>query len=130
MAYVSKNCILDGAGKALGASETATVVSETLRHCNPLHIVCDFYVSAVTDGGADSSVIAKIQSTSGQDNWVDAKAGTAITTTGWKSIRINAATSGDDAYLPLRPHLRLVATTAAGDALTITHVIFSYHDVT
>jgi hypothetical protein len=125
MAYKSENLKLDNTGKTLGASETNTVVSESFRINDCRMLVVDFYVSAVTDGGSDSSVTATVQSTSGGGNWVASKASAAITSTGWKSITLLETVAGDQTYLPLRPIIRLVATTAAGDSLTITDVIVS-----
>lgn len=125
MAYKSENIVKDGTSVSLGASETNTVVSESFRINDPTRLVVDFYVSAVTDAGSDSSVIVTLQSSSGGDNWVAAKAAAAVTTTGWKSITLLAELAGDQTYLPLRPLIRVVATTAAGDALTIRDIIVS-----
>jgi hypothetical protein len=126
MAYVSRNLILDGAGKTLAANETDTVVSETLRINNPTHLIVDFYVSAVTNGSG--TIVAEVQDSSGQDSWNSGKQSAAITSTGWKTIRLLDTVAGDATYLPLRPLVRLTATTGAADAITITNVMVSYEE--
>jgi len=125
MAYKSQNIVKGATSISVAASQTNSVVSESFRINDPKTLAVDFYVSAVTDGGSDSSVIVKVQSSSGGDNWVDSKAAAAVTSTGWKSITLMAETAGDQSYLPLRPLVRVVVTTAAGDAITIRDIIVS-----
>jgi hypothetical protein len=122
--WVSRDVLLNNTSVVVGASETNTVVSETFRIHDPSRIIVDITASSVTDAGADSSIVAKIQDSSGSGTWSTkgSEGNVAITGNGTFSITLMIENSSDQAELPLRPLGRIVVTTAAGDTATIDNV--------
>lgn len=125
--HYAKNQILVtalGAGKVLGASETATVVSREFRisAADSLNFRMAIKVSTVTVAAA---VTAKLQhSWNGGTTWaaVGNRAQVAITADGVFEISLVATDTSDAAQLPLYPLARLVCDTGGGDAVTFDEI--------
>jgi hypothetical protein len=124
---VSREILLNDTSVVVGASETNTPVSDVLWVQDSLHIRVDITASSVTDASADSSIVAKIQDSVDKSTWnTKGSEGTvAITGNGTFSIVLLAENADDQAELPLRPFVRVVVTTAAGDTATIDSVVVS-----
>lgn len=125
MQQTSKEILLNGSSVTIGASETNTVVSDVIRIQDPLHIRIDVKCSGVT---AATGVTAKIQDSVDKTVWntKGSEGNVAITANGTFSIALLAENSSDQAELPLRPFVRVVVTSGAGDAATVTSVMASY----
>jgi hypothetical protein len=93
-----------------------------LSESDAKNLVIDFDVDAITVAAA---VTAKLQDSQDGSNWFTKKT-LALTTTGWKTIKITDADATNDAqHLPLRHQARLVVSTGAGDSVEIADVIRS-----
>lgn len=80
----------------------------------------DIDVSGVTQIGI---ITISLQDSSDGSTWETKKASAAITADGQATISLLPQLAGDQTYLPLRQHARLVlTTTTAGDAATIDQI--------
>jgi hypothetical protein len=121
-------------GVVLGAAETNTVVSTEVQLMGPgVYLRCEFTASSVTAG---AGITAKLQHKSA-GTWTDVTGATAAITTNASSAilvhphPITAGTTTDNpvygawvTQYPLGTQVRLVVTTGAGSAATITNVRF------
>lgn len=124
-AYQNKAVLLGAAASiVVAAAQTNYPISERFMASwqDARNGFLDAKVSAITVVG---SITLKVQDSSDGTNWNDVKT-LALTTTGLKSIRWHIQDATDQAYLPLRAHVRAVVTnTNAGDTVTFTDVRFS-----
>lgn len=107
---------------AIGAS-LAVVASEEFRisQSGSLNLIVGIRCASVTAG---AGITAKLQSSfygQADADWRDGNS-VSISGNGWVYIRMNIQTSGDQALLPLSDVGRVVVTTGAGSAVTISAV--------
>lgn len=122
--YTSKNEQLRGASVVIGASATDTVVSNVFRlsQMDSLNFLCIVKAASVT---STTGITAKLQhSHDGGTTWADVgnRAQATIAANGNATISIVATDSSDAAQLPLWTLGRVVVSTGADDAVTITEV--------
>lgn len=121
---IMKNVLKNGTSVTIGASETDTVVSKTFD-ITDRDSVC-FTVDLIAASGTyTTGITAKIQSTpDGGTNWIDS--GTvAISADGIVSLALDITQESDTSKLPLRGVGRIVVSSGASDAVTITAVYIS-----
>lgn len=108
-----------GSSKTVGATETNTVVSQEwpITAGGSLNCVIKIVCSGVT---AATGITAKLQTAIGSD-WVDSKTA-SVSGNGNVYIKLQTALAGDQTYLPLLNKGRIVVTTGAGDAVTVSGV--------
>lgn len=123
MSYQSLEVLYKGQQQVVGESKTDAPLSgpNPIQISDPLNVIVDIVVSAIV---VAVGVTAKLQTQAGDGAWQDSKT-LALTTTGTKTIKITQADADDAAYLPIRPKMRVVVTTGAGDAVTVDSVIVS-----
>ena len=78
-------------------------------------------VLAINASECTGTVDLKLQTSSGGSTWADSKA-TTIAAAGRVYLRLAIEISADQTYLPLLAKCRLVATTGAGETITISSV--------
>jgi hypothetical protein len=122
--YKSKNYALRGAAKSVGASETATVVSDVfpISSRDSLDILIKIKCSAVT---STTGITAKLQeSWNGGSDWeaVGNRAQATVTGNGTVEISLIHTDTSDAAQLPLWPLGRIVVDSGADDAVTVDEV--------
>jgi len=107
-------------GVSVPASETDFPVSQEvpLSAAGALRMVVAITASSVT-----GTVDLKLQSSVVSGEWVDAKS-TTISAAGTVYIKLLAEAAGDQTYLPLLNKARIVATTGAGEDITVSSVLF------
>jgi len=111
--------------KVLGASLTNEAISNEigLTYNGSLNLRVDVVTSAVTVG---AGITVKLQMRSGNfEAWADvagANASASVTAAGTFSMRQNVEVAADQANMPLKKQVRVVATTGAGSAVTINEV--------
>lgn len=105
--------------QTIGASATNTAVTKEypITAGGSIHHVIAIDVTTVT---VAAGITAKLQ-TAINDIWVDSKTA-AITVAGRVYIKLNVEVAGDQTYLPLLNKGRVVISTGAGDAVTVTAV--------
>ena len=123
MPYTMPQFKKDNANIVVGASETDTVISNLISLSDEDSTA--FNVD-ITTSGTYVTVVAKLQDrASNSADWVDNKTVT-ITGAGTDTISLlpdnGTDTSGDRAFLPLRPQVQVVISTGAGAAVTVTDV--------
>ena len=125
MPYAMREQLLNDTAVVIGASETDTPVTDkiSITAADATDgMIIDITASSVTDAGADSSIIAKLQSRySATGGWEDSKT-VVIAGNDTYTIKLLPQVSGDQQYLPLRPEIRVVVSSGAGDAATISSV--------
>ena len=107
-------------GKVIGASVTNEPITTNFRLTTggaTDSLVIKITAASVTAG---AGITAKLQSAI-DNTFVDAKT-VSVTGNGDFYIKLNNAVSADQAFLPLLSVGRVVVTTGAGSALTITDV--------
>ena len=121
--YTAKEELLGATTQTLGASVTAQAVTGEFRFSNPdsLNELVDVRAASVTVGGG---ITAKLQDSWDKSTWFDVKS-VAITADGSFQIRTNVQTTADQAVLPTRTFGRVVVTTGAASAVSITRVMRS-----
>lgn len=111
-------------GITIGASATNTVVtvpSTAVSHEGALNCILKITSTGVTSA---TGITAKLQtSTDETGTWVDSKTAT-IAANGDSYISLQTTRTADQQYLPLLPLIRVVVSTGAGDAVTISLVKF------
>lgn len=107
----------------VGASATKSPVSKNIMvsYCDALNGVVDISVSAAT---VADSVDLVLQDSMDGTTWNDVIT-TAVTDTGTVTMRWNVQTTADQAFLPMRPQVRIVATTGVGDSITVDSILFA-----
>lgn len=125
MKWLVRDLLKDNASVVLGAAETNTVVSEQLYIHDPSHLIVDVTCASVT---AATGITVKLQDSVDGSVWnsKSSESQVSITGNGVFSFNLKIENSSDQADMPLRPLLRVVASTGAGDAVTITHVRISH----
>lgn len=103
----------------VGASATNTPISReyAISAGGSLHHVVVIDCASVT---VSAGITAKLQTAVGS-TWQDSKTVT-ISGNGRFYIKLSAETAGDQTFLPLLSRGRVVITTGAGDAVTVTDV--------
>jgi hypothetical protein len=121
----SQQILLKGVNQVIGASETNTVVSEKIRIHNPGRIVMDITAAS---GTYSAGITAKIQDSYDGLTWFTKGSAGNVALTSDTTFQINLLeqVAGDQAELPLKPHVRVVVTSGAGDAVTITSIWVAY----
>lgn len=104
---------------AVGASAANMVVSKEwpITAGGALNCAIKIVAASVTVG---TGITAKLQTAIGSD-WVDAKTA-AVAADGNFYIKLQTTVAADQTFLPLLNKGRIVVTTGAGDAVTITSV--------
>jgi hypothetical protein len=124
--YGSSSYLLGGAALTVPASLTKEPVSKQVRvgGRGATHMVVDVKVSAATVAAGVNLILQDSQD--GGTTWNDKKS-TAVADafTGWKTQTYLAEVAGDQTHLPFRGLVRVVATTGAGDSVTISDVIIT-----
>jgi hypothetical protein len=107
------------AGVAIPASQTNAPVSKEFKITagGALNMAVAIVASAVT-----GTVDLKLQSSVNGQDWVDAKA-TTIAAPGVAYIKLLASAAADQPALPLLGKGRIVATTAGGEAITVSSIV-------
>lgn len=125
MKQTSRQILLASTSQVIGASETNTVVSEVLSIHNPSRILVDITASSTTIA---TGVTAKIQDSSDKSTWFTKGSAGNVAIAGDSTYSINLldTVTGDQAELPLRPFVRVVITSGAGDEATIDSVMVAY----
>lgn len=129
-----QHVLLDGASQAVGASATNQVVSQEFTLTGEgisRGVRIDIKCASVTD---TTALLAKLQTSpvggSGASyadvDATDLKAD--ITADGWVSIAANSAWSNVADKFPLQAHARIVVTTGADDAVTVTDIVVTQPD--
>lgn len=114
--------------KVLGASLTNEQISREigLTSEGSKNLRIDVVTSAVTVG---AGITVKLQMRSGNfEPWADvagANATAAVAAAGTSSLRQNVEIAADQANMPLKKMIRVVATTGAGSVVTINEVRIS-----
>ena len=121
MKYPAESVLLNESNQVVGASITNGAISREfpISAKGSLNLLVGLKCASVTAG---AGITAKLQSSilGGADaDWIDGNT-VAITGNGWVYIRMNIQVSGDQAKLPLADVGRLVLTTGAGSAATVT----------
>lgn len=125
MSYVVENVVRGRAAFVLAASLTDEPITEVFRleGLDATAFRIDFSASAVT-----GSIDIKLQTRMSDDvAWADAKTG-AIAATGVTSLKLLDTVAGDQPFLPLGGQCRVVATSGAGEALTLDGVYRARRD--
>ena len=121
--YSPNHALLNESAQILGASVTAAVSKEfRISHAGSLNLLVGIKCSGLTAG---AGISAKLQSSfygQVQADWIDGNS-VSLTGNGWFYIRMNVQTAADQAKLPLGDVARLVVTTGAGSAVTISDVL-------
>lgn len=124
--YKFKNVVKDGASQVVGASATNQVVSNVfpMSTQDSLYFLAKIVCTTVT---AAAGITAKLQESWNGATWEDVgnRAQVSVTTDGNFEISILATDSSDAAQLPIWALGRIVVTTGAGDAVTVTEVWIS-----
>lgn len=119
--YSFKNELIRGSSVTIGASATNTVVSNVFRitASDSLYFLAKLKSTTTT---STTGITAKLQESYDGSTWEDVgnRAQVTITTNGTWEISLIATDSSDAAQLPLWPLGRLVVSTGADDAVTIT----------
>jgi hypothetical protein len=122
--YSPNHALLNQSAQVLGASVTARSVSNEFRisHAGSLNLLVGIKCTGLTAG---AGITAKLQSSfygqTGAD-WVDGNS-VSLTGNGWFYIRMNVQTSADQAKLPLGDVGRIVVTSGAGSAVTVSELL-------
>jgi len=121
MKYPAEAVLLNRVNQVVGASATDSAISREfpISEKGCLNILVGLKCASVTAG---AGITAKLQSSilgGTSADWIDGNTA-SITGNGWVYIRMNIQVSGDQAKLPLADVGRLVVTTGAGSAVTIT----------
>lgn len=121
--YSPVESILKTTGITVGASETNTVISQSvgLSAQGSRNVRVDFKVSSTT---VATGITAKLQYRS-IETWTDlagANASVSITADGEYSLTQCIERSADQPNMPLKKQLRLVITTGVGDTVTVDTV--------
>jgi hypothetical protein len=120
--YTPTSALKSQSPVVVGASVTVPASEEfRISHAGSLNLLVGIQCASVTAG---AGITAKVQSSfygqAGAD-WQDGNS-VSITGNGWFYIRMNVQTSGDQAKLPLADVGRIVVTTGAGSAVTVSTV--------
>lgn len=126
--YQSAEILLDSEAQEVGASVTTAVSREVdISFETALRGYCEVVVSAVTSTSG-AIELALQDSSDGGATWNEVIASAAIVATGTTTFRWNTNDSSDAAFCPLRNKIRVVATTDADDAITVSSVRLSLVD--
>lgn len=119
--FSTKDKLLAGTAQTVGASQTALAVSAPFIIRDPLAaLTIDIHVTATTVA-AGVTLLLQVQLPDG--TWTSLKSTTVANAfTGIKTQTYNPLLSTDQAQYPLRPMAQVVATTGAGDSITVDHV--------
>ncbi len=120
MPYSMPEELLKNTSVVIGASATNTVVSEVINLSDEDSMCFNVDITAASVTAA-TGITAKIQDSADNSTWNDKKT-VAISGNGVVSISLQENVAGDQTHLPLRPRLRIVVSTGAGDAVTISSV--------
>lgn len=121
MQQTSRQILLNNTNQVIGASETNTVVSEVIRIHDPSRLI----MSIVAESGTYAAgITAKIQDSYDKKTWFTKGSGGNVALTSDTTFDINLleTVAGDQAELPLKPYVRVVVTSGAGDAVTISSI--------
>jgi len=126
MQLVSTNILKSRTSQAIGASQTDLVISEVLKIDVGTRIRVDIAASSVTSA---VGLTVKLQDSMDKLTWstLSSAGQVAVTVDATVTINLLDTVSGDQVDLPLRPFIRVIITTGAGDAATID-AIFVAHD--
>ena len=121
MKYPAESVLLNEVNQTVGASATDRAISREfpVSAKGALNILVALKCASVTAG---AGITAKLQSSvlgGTETDWIDGNT-VAVTGNGWVYIRMNIQASGDQTKLPLADVGRLVLTTGAGSAATVT----------
>lgn len=121
MKYPAESILLNEVNQVVGASATNSAVSREfpVSAKGSLNILIGLKCASVTAG---AGITAKLQSSilgGAEADWIDGNT-VSITGNGWVYIRMNVQVTGDQGKLPLADVGRLVLTTGAGSAATVT----------
>lgn len=107
-------------GITLGASVTKQPLSlpTPVTADGAIHLVAAAKVSSFT-----GSPVLLLQTSVDGSTWTDLKSST-VSATGVVTVSLAIEKAGDQTYLPLLSQVRLVGTTAGGEALVISDVWF------
>ena len=121
MKYPAESILLNESNQAVGAAATDRALSREfpISAKGSLNLLVGLKCASVTVGGG---ITAKLQSSilgGAEADWLDGNT-VSITGNGWFYIRMNVQVAADQAKLPLADVGRLVLTTGAGSAATVT----------
>lgn len=121
--YTPVSVLKNQSSVVFGAGVTAVAASEEFRisQAGSLNILLGIKCASVTAG---AGISAKLQSSfygQADASWQDGNS-ISISGNGWFYIRMNIQTSGDQTLLPLADVGRVVITTGAGSAVTVTAI--------
>lgn len=119
--YPAESVLLNESSQIVGAAATNSPISREfpISFNGSLNILVGIKCESVTAG---AGITAKLQSSilGGADaDWLDGNS-VSVTGNGWFYIRMNIQVSADQAKLPLADVGRLVLTTGAGSAATVS----------
>lgn len=123
MQYSPVSVLLNQVNQVIGASATDSPISQEFRVSSKgsLNLLVGIKCASVTAG---AGITAKLQSSilGGADaDWLDGNT-VSITGNGWFYIRMNIQVSADQAKLPLGDVARLLISTGAGSAVTVSEL--------
>jgi len=125
-AYDVVNILKGGVPVSVAASQTNSAISDVVQisSYNSGALVVELTISAITVAAA---VTAKIQHSMDGTNFVDVgtPGNLALTTTGRAVIDLWGPLAADAAVLPIRPYMRVVVTTGAGDSVTFSAIKYA-----
>lgn len=115
----SAKSVISNSSVVIGASQSNVPVTLEfpVSAGGALHFVAKISAASVTVG---AGITAKLQTAINGD-WEDSKT-VSITGNGNFYIKLLAEAAGDQTYLPLLNKCRVVVTTTAGSAITVTAV--------
>ena len=121
MKYPAESVLLNETSRLVGAAATNSPISREfpISAKGSLNLLVGIKCESVTVGGG---ITAKLQSSilgNSDADWLDGNT-VSITGNGWFYIRMNVQVTGDQAKLPLADVGRLVLTTGAGSAATVS----------
>lgn len=121
--YTPVSVLKNQSSVIFGAGVTAVAASEEFRisHAGSLNLLVGIKCASVTAG---AGITAKLQSSfygQADADWQDGNS-VSVTGNGWFYIRMSIQVSSDQTKLPLADVGRIVVTTGAGSAATVTAV--------
>ena len=123
--WTGRNILKDKTAIAVIASQTNQVISEIESIGNGMALRVEIGAAAATTT-VTNSIVAKLQTSLGNNVWVDAKTVTIDDGSEFYTILLNPNVAGDQAFLPLGPLIRVVITTGVGDITTIGYIRIAY----
>ena len=122
MPYMMREQLLNDTSVVIGAGETDTPVTGKISITAA--DATDGMIIDITAGSTTvaAGITAKLQSRfSATGGWEDSKT-VSITGDDTFTIKLLPQVTGDQQYIPLRPEIRVVVSSGAGDAATISSV--------